>query len=124
MDPFESLDVFTQSYVEAMFFTESDSSLCNKHFSDFSESLIEQIKDDCYKFQTSAKDFITEESLLRDDYSADMIAGHDFWLTRNSTGSSFKDGNWHEEVAIELYNIAIGFGQFEIYEGDDNKIYG
>ncbi len=123
MDPFESLDVFTQSYVNAMFFTESDVSLQNKYFSDFSEALIQKIKDDCYKFQTLAKDFITEENNLNCDYCADTIAGHDFWFTRNYTSSGFKDGDWRDSVSAELYNLAKEFGQFEIYEGDDNKVY-
>lgn len=48
-------------------------------------------------------------------------AGNDFWLTRNGHGAGFWDGDW--EHGEELTKSAHSYGEFELYLGDDNKIY-
>lgn len=35
-----------------------------------------------------------------------MLAGHDFWLTRNGHGSGFWDGDWSEPYASRLTEAA------------------
>jgi hypothetical protein len=51
-------------------------------------------------------------------------AGHDFWLTRNGHGVGFWDGDWPEGIGQALDRIAGEFGPYDLYVGDDGKIYG
>jgi len=50
-------------------------------------------------------------------------AGHDFWLTRNRHGSGF----WDEDIGDvggQLTEAAWACGEFNLYIGDDESIYG
>ena len=49
--------------------------------------------------------------------------GHDFWLTRNRHGTGF----WERgtgDVGNRLTAAAEKFGEYDLYIGDDGKIYG
>jgi hypothetical protein len=57
---------------------------------------------------------------------ADMTpgqAGHDFWLTRNGHGAGFWD-RWRGELGDRLTAAAHAYGSFDLYVGDDGKVYG
>jgi len=69
---------------------------------------------DCAKFQSDNWDDIAEDVKL---------AGYDFWLSRNGHGAGFFDGDW-DEVGDKLQAIAAAYGEFNLYVGDDNQIYG
>ncbi len=56
--------------------------------------------------------------------SDDEAAGHDFWLTRNGHGAGFWDGDWPEPAATRLTASSKKYGEFNLYLGDDGKIYG
>ena len=69
---------------------------------------------DCEKFQA--------ENAA--DIAGDLAgAGHDFWLTRNSHGSGFWDGDWPDDVGERLTAASKAFGEINLYVGDDGKIY-
>lgn len=58
------------------------------------------------------------------DYcSGDFNVAHDFWLTRNHHGAGFWDGDYPEPIATQLTNLAHGFGECNLYVGDDGLIY-
>src|SRR5690606_21967524 len=50
-------------------------------------------------------------------------AAHDFWLTRNGHGAGFWDGDWPEPHATKLSEAAQAFGTFDLYVGDDGRLY-
>lgn len=51
-------------------------------------------------------------------------AGHDFWLTRNSHGCGFWDGDWPKGIGEGLDRLSKGFGTYDLFVGEDNRIYG
>lgn len=100
---FTALDSFTQGYIEALFFTESedwleqlgseleaDMSLTRPSFGfrDLAPETLERIIEDCAKFQREARELLT--GAYDRDYSAEQ-AGRDFWYTRNGHGVGFWD---------------------------------
>jgi hypothetical protein len=70
---------------------------------------------DCHAFwEANEKDL----SLLDAEW-----AGHDFWLTRNGHGSGFWDLGLGE-VGDRLTEASKRFGEFDLYVGDDGKVFG
>jgi len=110
------LDEFTIAYIEAALWSTDDDNgeSLDKNYSteDIGEETLEKIKGDCEKFQLENNEIVGEESK----------AGHDFWLTRNGHGAGFWDGDWEE--GEKLTASANKFGEFNLYIGDDNLIYG
>jgi len=80
---------------------------------DLAPETLEAIKADCLAFVDLA------DELLDLEYSQ---AGHDFWLTRNGHGAGFWDGDWPEH-GDKLTEISKGFGEANLYIGDDGLIY-
>ena len=58
------------------------------------------------------------------DFDDPGRAGHDFWLTRNGHGAGFWDGDYPEPQATRLTEVAQQYGEYHLYVGDDNRIYG
>ena len=58
------------------------------------------------------------------DFDDPGRAGHDFWLTRNQHGAGFWDGDYPEPQATRLTKAAQAYGEFDLYIGDDDRIYG
>jgi hypothetical protein len=72
---------------------------------------------DCAKFQK-------EQAANLVDYPT-VRAGHDFWLTRNGHGSGFWENDFGTEEQCEALDKACkSFGEFNLYPGDDGRIYG
>lgn len=116
-DPeFQALDEFTKGYVEALFFTESCTSVdteefCTPEFQalieegqsdgrvpgdcawcDFDAASKAQIIEDCAKFQAENAEGLAEalDNGSIDGYD-ERAAGRDFWYTRNGHGVGFWD---------------------------------
>lgn len=137
---FAALDSFTQAYIEAMFFTDSEPNTvrpdddsdyddCNvwnpeKHsslpgdvsFADLAPETLARIVADCTKFRDDAK-------IMACIADKDAQSGHDFWLTRNGHGAGFWDGDWPEPDASYLDARSDTFGNVDTYLGDDGLIY-
>lgn len=113
------MNEFTQAYIDCALWSSCDDNdvPLDKNYSeaDFSKKTLQKITDDCEKFQ------LEHESLLGEDLAQ---AGHDFWLTRNDSGSGFWDGGWEEPAATILTDSAHSYGEFTLYLGDDGRIYG
>jgi hypothetical protein len=48
---------------------------------------------------------------------------YDYILTRNRHGAGFWDGDWSDSVSEILTDAAQAQGEFDVYVGDDQKIY-
>ncbi len=123
---FDDHDGFTQSYIEAVFFTDggSDGELGNLGYADFAPETLKRIVEDCRDFQASEAWVQFEARPLRSLVgSRARAAGHDFWLTRNGHGAGFWDGDWPEPYAAALDAAARSFPTLEAYVGDDGLIY-
>jgi hypothetical protein len=126
----QEIDEFTTAYIEAALFTTTDNSdesggePLDKNYNedDISPEAMATIIEDCRKFQEENEEDIN----VWDDggrYSADEMAGHDFWLTRNGHGSGFWDGDWGDEIGDRLTEASKAYGECNLYVGDDGKLY-
>jgi hypothetical protein len=123
-----SMDKFTLAYVEcALWSTSVDSEYAAAHdmpedrsleragfaLDDISPEALASIVHDCATFREAAGELLGAWD--------DEQAGHDLWLTRNGHGAGFWDrGLPHGE---ELSEIARGYGEVDLYIGDDGRLY-
>jgi hypothetical protein len=150
---FQSLDGFTQGYIEAMFFTdcehgsvqegeddfsrvwnpETDSSLPGDvGFYDLDADTLVDIIADCTKYQADNAALLERAYELTADglaYTPER-AGHDFWLTRNGHGAGFWSRTFEGDATIgdELaatcgWRSKGGYGEVWTTLGDDGKVY-
>jgi hypothetical protein len=81
---------------------------------------LEQMREDCESFQTGCDD--SEVVAYIQESDPDQVA-HDFWLTRNRHGAVFCDRGLGE-IGGKLTDWAHSFGTYDLYVGDDGRIYG
>lgn len=131
---FHDLDTFTRSYVEAALFTSHDDSGertggepldRNYDADDIAPETLAEMASDCRKFQEENESWLTEENYVaQSEYSAEDMAGYHFWLTRNGHGSGFWNGDWSDEANEAMTKASKAFGEYNLYLGDDGRIYG
>jgi len=132
----DSLDAFTQGYIEALFFTETDvlAEQATKPgaipfepsfgFSDLAPETLARIISDCAAFRRGEQwQQWLDHAADADIYAEDETAGRDFWYTRNGHGCGFWDGDWPEPYATQLTDAARAFGNVDAYLGDDGRVY-
>lgn len=123
-------DDFVDGYIAAALWSTNDESdesggvPLDQNYSrdEISPELMATMIEDCRKFLEQCGHLLTEENWLG---KGEMMenAGHDFWLTRNGHGCGFWDGDWADSVEGELHKVCEEFGNFDLYVGDDGKIY-
>lgn len=87
----------------------------NYGLEDIAPECLQRMIDDCAKFQ--AEQDLTDYPLKN--------AGHDFWLTRGGHGCGFWENNFGtEEQCDKLTEACKRLGEFNLYPGDDGKLYG
>ena len=126
-----TLDEFTRAYIECALWSSMDESDeqggdpldQNYGINDISEETLERMVADCRQFMANNADAIQVGCLRQSHYSTYGCAGHDFWLARNGHGAGFWDGDWLEPQATHLTNASKKFGEFNLYVGDNGKIY-
>ena len=120
------LDSFTRQYIETAFWSTNDESTeqggepleANYSASDLAPETLAAMIADCAKFQEQ------NAAIMDMDGCQDAeTCGHDFWLTRNGHGAGFWDGDYLEAVGDALTAAAKGFGECNLYVGDDGQIY-
>lgn len=85
---------------------------------DCSPELLAKAEEDCQAFLRMA------HTLDTDDWTHEQI-GHDFLLTRCGHGCGFWSRDLGSEFIRErLTEIAHSFGSFDVYVGDDGRLYG
>jgi hypothetical protein len=112
-----SLDAFTLSYVEALFWLLTDdngNSLDYLGLHDLAPDALDAIKADCAAFQADHAERIA---------GRESEAGHDFYLTRNGHGAGFWDGDWPEPDATILTDASRPYSGADAYVGDDGFVY-
>jgi len=110
------------SYIEAALWSSNDNADdsggepldANYDYTDIDEKTLKVMLKDCQKFYAEMPE--------ADEWSFEQL-GHDFWLTRNRHGAGFWDRG-HGEIGEKLTDLAHKFGEFDLYVGDDGKIYG
>ena len=130
------LDAFTKAYVEAAMFTTNDNSdpsggePLDKNYSprDIDPKTLMKMAEDCQRFQKeNAQDLAQTRVEDGATWTADEQGGHDFWLSRNGHGAGFFDAHngipYPDDVAERLQDDAHNWGNFDLYVGDDGKIY-
>ncbi len=114
-------DPFVASYIETALWLSNDSP------DEYAESkywVVENVAP-----PTLAR-LIADAEAFQRAHAADLAAGtakqggYDLWLTRAGAGSGFWDGDWPEPQATRLTDAAMALGPFELYRGDDGKVYG
>jgi hypothetical protein len=124
------MDEFTTAYITCALWATNDESDpsggvpldTNYGVEDIDPTTLAAMVADCKRFQAENEGDIAT-------YPGEMItcdekAGDDFWLTRNGHGSGFWDGGWPEESGNRLTVSSEGFGEYNLYVGDDGNIYG
>ena len=123
------LDNFTLAYIEAALWSSTDDAgepLDNGEHELAEETRAKMIAD-CERFQFENAADLAEDNrtYARASHgcSVEESAGHDFWLTRCGHGAGFWNGDWTEPAAGRLTESARGFGNVDLYIGDDGLIY-
>lgn len=110
-------------YVEAALWSSTDDQgePLDRRFTalDISAETMYRMIQDCAKFDKSNEYDITEAARI----STLEHIGHDFWLTRNGHGAGFWDGDYPEDLGQRLTEASKAFGSFDLYIGDDGKLY-
>ena len=122
-------NTFFTAYVEAALWSSMDESDentggspldANYDASDIADETLATMRADCEKFQADNADLLARyyDELPRTEWSPQAQAGHDFWLSRNGHGAGFFD-----READALQAKAEAWGGFDLYVGDDGKIW-
>lgn len=116
-----NFEPFVRGYIECALWSSNDDSgtPLDRNYSedDLAPSTLKAMVADCEKFQSKYENLMPEVV----GQQSEILAGHDFWLTRNHHGSGFWDGDYeHKE---ELTKAAHSFGEADLYVGDDGYIY-
>lgn len=119
------LDTFTRAYVECALWSSTDNTTpqggepldANYDIDDIDGDTLAQMVLDCRLFRA---DVHADLELSR---LPDSRAGHDFWLNRNGHGSGFWDEG-SDPCFSRLSDAAHVYGSFDLYVGDDGKVYG
>jgi len=137
MKPIKNLardvDEFTRAYIETALWSSTDDegvpldrNYCWSHIAD--DDLNKMVAD-CKRFQEQ-QNAVIQAAIDSDkgvmygpDFGPWGRAGHDFWLTRNGHGAGFWDGDWPEPQAEQLTAASKAFGEYNLYVGDDGKLY-
>lgn len=122
------LDEFTSAYIEAALWATDDDNgnpLENNYgVEDFDEQALNQISEDCQKFQKENAEDLEEfyKIVGGKEWSPEAQGGHDFFLTRNHHGAGFWDRG-AGDVGERLSDAAHSYGEIWVYVGDDGKLY-
>lgn len=129
--PQNNLDWFTRAYIACALWSSNDNSTeqggepfdANYSPDDIAPETLARIAEDCAAFQADNESDLSLSGL------ASERAGHNFWLNRNGHGSGFWDEYNGKDAAlracfVRLSDASKAWGSFDLYLGDDGKIYG
>ena len=118
------ITVFTDSYLETLFWSEIQDTgePMDDDYGpeDLAPEALAEIKQDCRSFVESNQALFARLPAEYDDmYNR---AGHDFALTRNGHGAGFWDRGLGT-LGDELTDACDGYGSQNLYVGDDGRVY-
>ena len=113
-------DEFTKGYIQcaAWSSTAEDGTPMDEIDND-PDPAVTKMTADCTRFQSENAALLEQAS----EYQSATRQGHDFWLTRNGHGAGFWDGDYPKELGDALTKASKVFGEYDLYIGDDGKIY-
>lgn len=134
-----TFDTFTRAYITAALWTgieppdghefKDSDKIYDLPAEDIHPDALKAMAEDCAAFQRTGADLLAQ-AYQRDGYShgdtgPEGMAGHDFWLTRNGHGAGFWDRTPLDADGLgdALTKLAKGFGESDLYWGDDGGIY-
>ena len=96
----------------------------DKTIEDIDEATRAMMTIDCALF-LSGNTFQLRMAMKRDGYGGLDQIGHDFWLTRNHHGAGFWDRPGLKDGGLgdALTKAAQEFKEYDLYIGDDGKVY-
>lgn len=122
-----SLKAFIAAFFEAALWSSTDNSNeqggdpldMNYSVGDIDPRAIEALSEECAMFYAAHELLFEHESGER---SADEMAGHNFWFTRNRHGCGFWDGDYPEHGDF-LTEASNKYREVDLYVGDDGIVY-
>lgn len=125
MKTLQMLDAFTTAYLVCALWSSTDDEGApldaNYQQWDIAPETLERMTADCEAFQAANAELLSASELSTEQQ------GHDLWLSRNGHGAGFFDrcsGTGNEAACDALQLLAKQCGEFDLYVGDDGKIYG
>lgn len=116
---FNNKQVF-DAYVEAALWSSTDDNGdpldADYDASDIAPSTLRSMKKDVDDFIK----YVQAQKISTEGWSSEQF-GHDFWLSRNGHGAGFFDRDGPS--AKKLQSAAKTYGSYDLYVGDDNKVY-
>jgi hypothetical protein len=116
-----NLEQFIYGYAQCLLWEgvlEEDNFETDFTVKNFSDELKQTIKADCEDYYHKNKALLAKTN--NPNYQE---LGHDFLLTRNGHGAGFWDKGYGD-VGDKLTDNCLPYGSFDVYIGDDGKIYG
>lgn len=108
----------TAAYIEALYFTETGDVGQPPADAELSSDALARIRKRCEVFWRHCG-----ADVLREPTQTVEQAGHDLWLTSQSHGAGFWDGDW-PLMGEELTRVCDKFfNTLDVYLGDDGKIH-
>jgi len=122
------VDDFVRQYVETALWASDDdngvSLIDNYGVEDVALDTLMKMAADCRDFRAAAANLLVSAEGKAHGYDIyESDSAYDFWLTRNRHGAGFWDRDLGE-IGDKLTEIAHGFGEDDLYVGDDGKIHG
>lgn len=124
-----NFEKFVQAYIAAALWSSTDEAgdpLDDSHSpDDIAPETLQQMREDCRDFFDGMQKDLQEycEATDSEEWSGESCAGHDYWLTRNGHGAGFWDRGLGA-LGQRLSDAAKVYRGFDLYIGDDGKIYG
>ena len=119
------MDDFSDAYITAALWSSLDDEgePLDRNYSedDLDKETFNKMLVDASNFQNHNADLL--ERAYDVDGQDETNAGHNFWLTRNGHGAGFWDGDY-PETGDALTEASKKFGEFDLYVGGDDLIYG
>ncbi len=123
MDTLDYLDEFTNAYIEALYFTDTGDDEQPNADAELSDEARADIEADCRSFWRRFGCFVLTDVCQEAFGDAVTQAGYDFHMTRNGHGVGFWEEEWPEAYRDMFTKGAEGYGEINIYTGDDGLIY-
>ena len=118
------MDEFTRQYLETALWSSiagNDAPMDRDHgISDIAPETVAEAEADCARFRSENAEHLDAFDDANDDPT---LAGHCFWLNRNGHGTGFWDRKGDDAMLEALSKACEEFGEVNLYDGDDGKIY-
>lgn len=123
------LDQFTEAYIQAILFTETEKGHSSFTLAEAEDKIdpeaLAYIKALCLVFWQRNGCYIMTDACTYGGGHKDKVvrAAHYFWYTANGHGVGFWDGEWEGPYYERLIRESEAYGRLNVTIGEDGKIY-